>query len=438
MTEKRSIARTTLLLVPLQIVFRAGEAALPLLLATWFGRTTLTDVYYFSWAVFALAGSLVFSAYQDSAVVPVLAEVRLRDRVSLPFVVGSLLAHTLLLGGLLALGIGVVSLGWFSVRYSGAELRAAAWMVAPFCAYLVALSVKTFFFTMLNSEHKYFAQPVASSLGIVTTLGTIYLGKGTLGIVAIPVGQLAGEVVAIAAVAWLALRIVEIKIVLNLSRPDPVLRFARLIASEVGGAAVTRINPVVDQLMAGMAGVVGGGTLLRLTGDVASLPTSLLQATLLPVLVSHLADDFAAGRIDKIRATVTRSVGVVLGVLFAATLLLYFARAPLLRFVFLRGEMDPRGVERMIHLLQFHLVGLAAFGALLILVRAHVAVKNSGIMVGMGVLNASLNAIFNVVFMKALGLEGIALSTSCVQIAVAIVFWIRLESKLASLREARA
>ena len=53
--------------------------------------------------------------------------------------------------------------------------------------------------------------------------------------------------------------------------PPPV----RLAASEVGGGAVTRINPVVDQLMAGITAVVGGGTILRYAGDVALLPTSV-------------------------------------------------------------------------------------------------------------------------------------------------------------------
>jgi len=222
---------------------------------------------------------------------------------------------------------------------------------------------------------------------------------------------------------------------LTFERPEPVRRFTRLIASEVGGGAVTRVNPVVDQLMAGLAGVVGGGTMLRYTGDVASLPTSLLQAALLPVLLSHLADDFAAGKIDKLRATVSRSLLSVCTILAAMAAILYVVRAPLLRFVFLRGEMDAAGVERMISILPYHLVGLAPFGALLVLARAHVAIKNSRIMLSMGVMNAALNAVFNVVLLKAIGLEGIALSTSCVQLAVAVVFWFRLEAVLAPRRE---
>jgi putative peptidoglycan lipid II flippase len=215
-----------------------------------------------------------------------------------------------------------------------------------------------------------------------------------------------------------------------------VKRFARLVAYDVAGGAVTRINPVLDQLMAGLAGVVGGGTILRYSSDVSSLPTSLVQASLLSVLLSHLSDHFAAHDHAKFRRVVVRALVAVSGVLVAASVLLYFVRKPLLAFVFLRGDMDAGGVERMASIFPYHLVGLAPFGALLVLARAHVAMKNTSIMVGMGIMNASLNALLNVVFLRLIGLEGIALATSCMHFAVAVVFWFRFESKLAKERAA--
>jgi putative peptidoglycan lipid II flippase len=435
-SPRRSLLRTTLLLVPMQVVFRGGEALLPLLLAAWFGRNDTTDVYYFAWAVFAFAGSLVFSAYQDSALVPILAEVKLAEPSQVPTVTGSLLAHTLAWGGALAMAIGVVALAWFGIRYSGPDLTVAAKMVVPFCLYLVALSVRTFFVAILNADHRFFAYPVSSCVGIVTTIALIAGGRHALGVLAIPTASLAGELVAIAVLSWITFGACRMRMRLSFERPEPVRKFAKLIASEVGGGAVTRVNPVVDQLMATLAGVVGGGTLLRYSSDVASLPTSLLQATLLPVLLSHLSDDYAGGSVERLRSTIHRTLLTVCAVLLGFAALLFVVREPLLRFVFLRGRMDAPGVERMISLLPYHLIGLAPFGALLVLARAHVATKNSGIMLSMGILNATLNVVFNVILLRAIGLEGIALSTSCVQLAIAIVFWFRLDTRLAELREA--
>ena len=435
-TGRRSILSTTLLLLPVQIVFRAGEALLPLILAFWFGASTDTDVYQFAWAVFTFAGSLVFSAYQDSALVPILADVRATDRGLIPVVTGSLLLHTLVFGGALAVAIGAGAMGWFALRYSGAELHVALGLVVPFTLYLVALSVKTFFTAWLNAEHRYFAYPVASALGVVTMLAVVYLGKAHFGIVAVALGQMGGEILAALLLVGLS-RMAGLVPQLTFARPEPVRRFARLIAAEVGGGAVTRVNPVVDQLMAGLSAVVGGGTLLRLSNDVASVPTSLLQATLLPVLLSHLSDHFAGGRAALVRPIVRRALAAVLPVLLAVSLLLYETRGPLLRLVYLHGKMDPAAVERMIRIFPYHLIGLAPFGALLVLARAHVALKNSGIMLSMGALNAGLNAGFNVILLRFMGLEGIALSTSCVYLAVALVFWVRLQRKLAAEAAAR-
>ncbi len=433
MPPKKSIVRTTLVVLPAQILFRGIEALLPLLLAYWFGRSAATDVYNFVFMVFALAGSLVFAAYQDSALVPILAEERLARRAEMPRLLGSLLAHTWLVGGVIATAVGAIAIGAFAVRWSGPELRLSALMVVPFSLFLVAVSTRTFFATLLASEHRYLVQPVASCVGMIANLSTLAALHARAGIALVPASALAGEIVATAVLAWYAIALAGTKITLCFDRPPALVRFAKLVSAEVGGGAVTRVNPVIDQFMAGLAAVVGGGTLLRYSGDVASLPTSLLQAALLPVLLSHLADDFAEKRYQAVRRTVIRAIGAVFAILLAMAGVLWLVRRPLLRFVFLRGEMDEGGVELMTSILPYHLVGLAPFGALLVLARAHVAVKNSGIMLSMGILNAGCNALFNVVLLKLIGLPGIALSTSCVQAAVAIVFWFRFERRIAAL-----
>jgi putative peptidoglycan lipid II flippase len=429
-TEKRSIARTTLLLLPAHVILRAAEPLLPIFLAYWFGRSDATDIYWFAWSVFAFAGSLVFAAYQDSSLVPILAEERIARRAELPKFLGSVLAHTWAVGGAIAFGVALVALTWFAIRYEGPSFSLAAKMIVPFTLFLLAMCTRTFFSAVLTSERQFFVQPVASAAGMIVNLGLLALFHDRLGVVVVPIGALASEIVASAILAWFALRIVGLRIELTFQRPAQLVAFAKLVASEVGGGAVTRINPVVDQLMAGLAAVVGGGTMLRLSGDVATLPTSLLQAALLPVLLSHLSDDAAKKDLASFKSTLRRSLLVSVAVLVLASLVLFAIRGPLLRLVFLHGEMDVAGVDRMAALLPYHLVGVPAFGVLLVLARAHVALKNSGIMVSMGIINASANALFNLLFLKLIGLEGLALSTSCVYWAVSLVFWVRLQKKL--------
>jgi len=425
--KKVAIVRTALLLLPLQVLFRGCEALMPLLLGAWFGRSRSTDVYYFAWALFQLVGSLVFAAYQDSAVLPILTEAKLAGKRQFEAVTGSLLAHTALGGALLSIAAAILAFGSIRVMYGGHELALAARMVPLLSAFLVVLGFRTLFEACLIVEHRYFVSPVARGAGALVMLASVAALHSRVGVLAVAMGTLAGELVAASMLAVALLGRAGFRARPNLSRPEPIRRFARLAASEVAGGAVTRINPVVDQLMATAAGIAGGGTLLRYSLDVALVPTSVLQAVLLPLLLSRFADDIARRDVDGFRAVMLRSLLAVVALLMAASLLMLALRGPLLRLAFLHGHMDRAGVEQMVRLLPYHLLGLAPFGALLVLSRAHVALKNSNIMFSMGVLNAGLNIALNSILVRWMGLEGIALATSIVHLIVAVVFFLRLE-----------
>ncbi len=427
-----SLGRVVLALLPLQLVAKSFEAALPLLLAAWFGRGETTDVYYFGWAVFALAGSLVFTAFQDSAVVPVLAELRRSDPGLVPAVRGSLLVHTIVGASALSAAFGALTAAWFSLRYAGESRSLALACVPPFAAYLVALSVKTYLGAMLSAEHRYGPSPLAGALGALVTIAVIAAARPALSIAAIPLGSAVGEAAA-AAVLAVAVRRAGIAIAPTWARPEPVRRIARLVASETLGTAVTRVNPVVDQLMAALTAVIGGGTLLKLSGDVSTAPTSLLQAALLPVVLTHLSEDVAARDAERVRATLRHALVLVVVTTSLAAAALWAARGPLLSALLAHGSMDPRGVARMARILPYHLVGLPAFGVLLVFARAHVGLQNSRIMVRMGVLNALLNLGLDAALVRGLGLEGLALATSVTYAGVAVAFALCLREPLAAL-----
>jgi len=436
----RSIARTALGLLPIQIVFRGGEAVVPLLLAAWFGRTRETDAYYLAWAVFTFGGSFLAAAYQDSALIPVLTELQARGDRERAYVatIRSLLGHTLAYGAGLGAIVAALTLGWFRWRYEGELQVVAAELLPPFAAFLVALAVRALAVGVLNQRGRYHLHPVASGAGIVVALALITAFRGALGIRILPLAWLAQEAVA-GAIAWRVLAAdVGSRLTPTLERTEGARRFLRLVTFEVLGGALTRVNPVVDQAIAGLSSWVGAGTVLRYAFDVASLPTSIAQASVFPVLLSHLSEEAAARRWDRFEQTVHRALLGVCALLLAMSALLVAFRGPVLRLVFLHGAMDAVGVERIGDVLPYAVAGAAPFGALLVLARAHVALQNSRIMVSMGAYNAALNAVFDVVLFQWLGVRGIALSTSAMQLVIAVVFWVRLKRRLKEIRrEAR-
>ncbi len=419
--RRPDILRTALLLLPLQGLLRGGEAVLPLLLAAWFGRGAETDLYYLLAAYFVFAAAFLTGAFQDSGVVPVLIEIEAKDPQRFPEIAGALLGHTLAVGAVVALGLGLLAaaIALFTSHLWGLALQLIALMAAG----TVATSVRAFYVGLLNARSLFRAHPIASGSGMGLALLLIALGRHALGVRIIPAGLLAGELLAIAILSWLCRRTDPRPIVASLARPEPVRRIFRLVGFEVTGSLITRINPVIDQLMSGLAAVLGGGTLLRYATDVASLPTSILQATLFPVFLTRVSQE--AGT-PAFLATTKKTLLSVTGILAAASLVLFAVRVPLCRLLFLHGAMDEDGALRIADILPWALVGVAPFGALLVLARAHVALQNSRIMPSMGVLNSTLNAVLNGAFVYRFGLSGIALSTSVTYVVVAAVFWLRL------------
>jgi len=429
--EHRSIARTAALLLPVQLTFRAGEAALPVLLAAWFGRSEATDLLFLFSVSFAFAGSLVSGGFQDSVLVPIVADVRRSDPGAVQAVASALLGHVLVAATALSGVLGVASVAWAHLRVAAPLLGTAAALSLCFGLHLVAVGVRSLLVAFLNAQGRYLAHPLASGSGYGLALAGIALGRHALGVVAVPLSLLAGEALAICLLAPFARLALGLRLRPSLARPEPVRRFFRLVSSDVAGATLTRINPVIDQLVAATAGVVGGGTILRYSMEVGAVPTTLLQATVLPVLLGRLsaqaADDPGRGFEGTVRSTLAIS-GLLLGALAAALVL---ARRLVVRAVFLHGQMDADAVDSMASVLPWAVAGSVPFGALLVLARAHVALQNTRIMLPLGMLNAALNLALDLVLVRVAGLQGIACATSLVHLAIAAIFWQAMRRRLA-------
>jgi len=331
---------------------------------------------------------------------------------------------------LVAAGLGAVSGGMLALTRPAPLAHLALTLTAGYVPWLVVLAARSFLVGVVNAHRRFTAHPIAAGAGMAVAIGGVALLQSRLGVAVVPFALLAGETVATAVLARIGRRELGLRLLPSLERPDPVPRLFSLLGFEVLGNSVTRINPVVDQAMAGLSPLLGAGTVLRYAMEVASLPNSVLQATLYPVLVARLSLESAAGDLPAFRRTLRRALVAVVGLLAVVTVAIVLARRPLFRLLFLRGQMDAAGVDRMAELAPYALAGVPSFGALLVFARAHVALQNGRIMFPIGLLNAALNAALDVALFPVLGLSGIALATSLMQTAVAVVLGVRLRPLL--------
>lgn len=434
-TARRSIAMTALLVLPFQVAFRAGEALLPVLLSLWFGRSAATDAFYLTWAWFIFGGSMLNAAFVDSTWIPILTEVK-ADRRALSELVSSTLGHLLFYGLLLIAVLGGLALGVACLRAEGPARALYFFLIPAFCVHLLLVAVRSMWVGVAHAHDAYLIHPIASGIGTIVSLALIALFHAHFGIVMVPYALALSEAIAVC-ILWAvtSAKLPGLHVRPTRARSERLHRFVGLVVREAAGSTITRVNGLIDQSMAAMVPIVGGGTLLRYAMDIAALPTTLLQATLLPVLVSRMSQAAVAEDESKYRAILRNTLFYAgLFLVAVAAVIIGFA-TPIVQIVFGHGKMDAFGVAQIAAIVPYAVVGCVPFGWLLILARAHVAKKNTVIMPYMGILNASLNALFNFAFLRWLGLSGLALSTSLMYLGVAVTFYVLLPKKASAQRE---
>jgi putative peptidoglycan lipid II flippase len=309
-------------------------------------------------------------------------------------------------------------------------LISAAALSALFALHLVAVSARSLLVAQLNACEYYLAHPLASGLGFGLAVVVIGLVRQRLGVVAVPLGLFLGEALAISLLAPFTTLVLRVRLRPSLARPEPLRRFFRLVLSDVAGATITRVNPVIDQLVAATTGVFGGGTILRYAAEVGAVPTTLLQATLLPILLSRLSAGALTSSLRSFEKTLKSALALTVAALGAVAGVLVLVRKPFLRLLFLHGAMDPDAVDSMASVLPWATVGSIPFGVLLVLARAHVALQNTRIMLALGIANATLNVLLDLLLVNIAGLRGIAFATSLVHLIIAILLWQAMRSRL--------
>jgi putative peptidoglycan lipid II flippase len=224
-------------------------------------------------------------------------------------------------------------------------------------------------------------------------------------------GLVAGHVVeAVVLIGWLA----RSGFRLRLARPglDPDSRFVlRQYLPMVGGSLLMVNAQVVDQAMAAML-PAGNVAALSYGNKIMAVPLNVAVTALGTALVPYLSVLVAKRDWSALRHTVARYLRLSFGTALLPTAALAFWAAPLVRLLFERGAFGPEdtrvvaGVQALASLqIPFYVAGI-------LVVRAISSLSANQILIRGAVLNLAVNVAFNLLFMRWLGVAGIALSTS--------------------------
>ncbi|MBE0418136.1 MAG: hypothetical protein IBX63_10260 [Coriobacteriia bacterium] len=403
---------------------------MPFVIAAWFGATAETDVLFFAYAL-ALFVSNVLAPVLENLSVPFIAERRGRGQSESSFVtslalvalVGAAATSALLAAASLPLLPHVTAFPPESLTLASRLLL----QVTPLVA-LTALS--SVFSGALNSTGRFYLTASSPFIRAAVNLLMIWLLHSSLGVSAVIVGYVVGE----ASRALVLLVACVRSHLLSLDgRPADVRRdvteFLRVAAYQSLGMVSIGLVPLVDRTMASWLGH-GSVSLLEYSERLYQIPLAIMGTGVVVTSLSRWSAILytkgsapLAADVRRVVAAVLR-IGLVLSMAFAAA-------SPLIVDAVYGSSLSYEENHLVLATLLAYLLGVTPFVVGQLHNRALLALKQTRFLLSVTLLANCLNVALNLLMMRALGLAGLALSSSTTALLVAFVLKRRFASATA-------
>jgi putative peptidoglycan lipid II flippase len=394
------------------------------------------DAYLVAFRIPNLLRDLFAEGAMSAAFVPTFTRLLTLEGKPAAWRLGNLVVNALLLvtGTLVLVGIAFASpIARFAApRYAEVPGQLAlvvtlARLMFPFLT-LVALAAACM--GMLNSLRRFFVpslSPAMFNVGMIATMGVmipLLSARGVRPIFAAAIGTLVGGIGQVA-VQWALLRREGYRYRPAVAFGDPAVRevIGLMVPGMVGLAAV-QVNVLVNTMLATGQGV-GAVSYLNYAFRLMYFPIGLFGLSIataaVPALSRHAAlDDRAA-----MRATLSSALRMMLMLNVPATVGLVVLATPIVALIFEHGHFTPRDTAGTVAALLAYAPGLVGYSAVKITVPTFYTLRDSRTPVLVSGVTVGLNLALNLVLVRWLGYQGLALGTAIAALVnAAVLLWL--------------
>ena len=424
-----TLLKNILLLTPLSLLGRVGTFLIYVTLANGFGNTAEMDFIYYYWGIAVLLIEVLSAASGYSVLIPILAEARAKGEAEAQRCVQTIFSrYSVLVPGCCCL---LVPLSWGISRAflpsPGFTPAATLGILAGFLGFAIVAVIRWMLKAVLDTYQLFHLPIILQGLRALLVIGIISLTQSYLTWLSIPVALILGELfqaIILLRRCAAVLNLPARRLLFHWESGTYTLQFLRQYLLMIGAALSDGLNPVVDR---GMAGTLGTGAVSNLDYALrlCAIPETLTGVTL-PVLLSHWAGMSAENR-AQLRQSVSRSVIALLVIMVPFLIGFYVFREEAVALLYGHGALSEQGLSEIAALLGIYLLGMLPRLISRLLIRAHLARQAHRTVVTATLIRLVLNPLFNWVFMKRWGVDGIAWSTTLlsypVLIYIALTFW---------------
>ena len=405
--------------------------------AYYFGVSGLINAFTVAIQIPNLVRALVADAALSGAFVPVFSELLERGEKKRAWRVASTLfwLTLLILGGLTALFILLAPLLMRPFGDPGGDFDLAVSLSRILFPIVVLLGLSGIVVGVLNTYH-HFALPALAPVAwnLVIILGLV-IGVPRIDDENAQLYLYAGVVVLgtlvqlLLPIPWL--RKLDGSLTMVIDWRDPaVRRVLALMLPVTLTIGLVNVNFLVDTLFASrLLDPELAPAAIDKAFRLYMLPQGVFAVAVTTVLFPTLARLAARGDITGLRRALDGGLRQIAFLLVPAGLLSIVLAEPIVRLVYQRGEFTAEDTVIVAQCLQAFSIGLVFNGWMLILNRSFYAVQTSWTPTAIALGAVALNAIFDTVFYR-LGIWGIPLATSTVNVVAAIVLLVMMRRRV--------
>ena len=431
----RQILSAATTVVRLVILVKAASLAKEMLIARKFGTSDALDAFYIALLLPSFLGSVVDGSF-NAAFIPIYIEAREREHgVTANRLFSNIAVFNIAVLALIAAVLAGLQRWLLPILGSGFGPQKLALARVLFFVFLTSMSLaglSALWRAALNAHDCFTLSslaPISNPIGIMTLL---LIGGHTWGIYALAAGSVLGTVGELA-IAGYGLWSLGIPLLPRWYGIDSWMR--RVLwqyAPTVAGALVLGCGTtLVDPAMAAMLGSGSVSALnyaYKLPALVLAIGLSSISTAILPSF-SRLSAKENWGEMRRVLLSYT---GLLALVTIPLTGLLIVLSKPLVSLFFQGGSFSAADTYLVTHAQMMFCLEIPFYSVAILYVRAISALKRNDLLMWGTLINVSANVVLNILFMRILGLPGIALSTSVVMVISCVYLWIML---LRSLRK---
>ncbi len=433
-SKSSNLLKTTLAVTLLIFVSKAGGFIREIIMASYYGTDAAMDAYNSAYSLYYVP-VLLFNSCITSTLIPTYVRMQEERGLDQANRFGSNVLN------LFALAAMVVSIVMFLfaepiVRITNGgyvlekQLLTAQLLkiMLPSLAFLVSSIVLS---SILNARERYLAAQLTGFPITVALIGATVFFSARYGIVALAWGVFLSGILQVVILLPSLWKSFSYKFHFNVK--DEAFKHLLILACPaVLSMAVNELNHLIDRFLAtGLGdGVVAG---MNFGYKLITFLQGVLLVPLTTIMFSKMSQQAAKDDTSGIAKMVMNCIEVVSMIVLPITAICVVMSGDVIRAAYMRGQFDAQSVIVTAGPFLFYVIGLIGFGVRDMLNRAFHSVQDTKTPMNNSIITVGLNIALNLMLVRVMGANGLALATTLSGLVGAVMMFFRLRRRLGRL-----